>query len=327
MDANPNTGVLVIDSYDNAEDFLEVGGTSLASPMFAATIDLADGTSIGNGGTSLSTTSVQNTLYGTYNSVNYGSDFHDITTGNNGFAAGVGYDLATGIGSPKDNTLVPVLAAGSLPPATTPPVSTPVGNPIHIGLGATTTPIVTSIPTTQTTVAVPSLQDAMPSAAKANVTTTSMAAPSVSAVSVLTDSVSNSSVTSSPVNNVVTAEGSQGTVGMTTTEFASIGVDSSLGADADGSVPTVALSAADGSADAAVPAMLSGNVSDFVFADHAADSIFDRMADAPVAVASSTEDSHAADIALLAGAALAVYGYRSTFTRSEEKVRMLPVLA
>ena len=93
------------------------------------------------------------------------------------------------------------------------------------------------------------------------------------------------------------------------------------------SVPTVALSAADGSADAAVPAMLSGNVSDFVFADHAADSIFDRMADAPVAVASSTEDSHAADIALLAGAALAVYGYRSTFTRSEEKVRMLPVLA
>jgi hypothetical protein len=38
------------------------------------------------------------------------ADFHDITTGNNGFAAGTGYDLASGIGSPVANKLIPYLA-------------------------------------------------------------------------------------------------------------------------------------------------------------------------------------------------------------------------
>ena len=39
----------------------------------------------------------------------YAADFHDITTGNNGFAAGPGYNLVTGIGSPIANNLVPDL--------------------------------------------------------------------------------------------------------------------------------------------------------------------------------------------------------------------------
>jgi hypothetical protein len=30
--------------------------------------------------------------------------FHDITTGNNGHAAGAGYDFCTGIGTPKNGT-------------------------------------------------------------------------------------------------------------------------------------------------------------------------------------------------------------------------------
>ena len=158
MDANPNTGVLVIDSYDNATSFLGVGGTSLASPMWAGVIGLADGTAISGGGNSMSTTTVQNTLYGIYNSANYGNDFHDVTTGNNGFAAGVGYDLATGIGSPKANALVPVLAAGgAAPSSTTSPIYGSSGNggvTIH---GAATTPVVTSIPT-QSTIATPSLE-------------------------------------------------------------------------------------------------------------------------------------------------------------------------
>lgn len=42
------------------------------------------------------------------------SAFHDITTGNNGFAAGSGYDLVTGIGSPVSNALVPWLAGYSV---------------------------------------------------------------------------------------------------------------------------------------------------------------------------------------------------------------------
>jgi hypothetical protein len=38
------------------------------------------------------------------------SDFNDIITGNNGFAAGPGYDLVTGRGSPIANQLIPALA-------------------------------------------------------------------------------------------------------------------------------------------------------------------------------------------------------------------------
>ena len=78
------------------------------------------------------------------------------------------------------------------------------------------------------------------------------------------------------------------------------------------------------SIDAAMPAAFSGNVSDLVFADHAAQSIFDRMAEAP-AVVTSTDNSRTAQIAMLAGAAMAVYGLRNSFVRAEEKVRMLPV--
>src|SRR5262249_29504375 len=36
-------------------------------------------------------------------------DFHDIVTGNNGFAAGPGYDLVTGRGTPRADLLVPDL--------------------------------------------------------------------------------------------------------------------------------------------------------------------------------------------------------------------------
>ncbi len=46
------------------------------------------------------------------------SNFHDITTGNNGFAAAPGYDLVTGLGSPVANQLVPDLAALAVTSAT-----------------------------------------------------------------------------------------------------------------------------------------------------------------------------------------------------------------
>jgi hypothetical protein len=39
----------------------------------------------------------------------YASNYHDITMGSNGHAAGTGYDLATGLGSPQANNLIPWL--------------------------------------------------------------------------------------------------------------------------------------------------------------------------------------------------------------------------
>ena len=41
-------------------------------------------------------------------------DFHDITSGYNGYSAGPGYDLVTGLGSPRANLLIPGLAAYGL---------------------------------------------------------------------------------------------------------------------------------------------------------------------------------------------------------------------
>ena len=47
------------------------------------------------------------------------ADFHDITSGNNGFAAGVGYDLVTGIGTPIANNLIPALLSTDTAPVIT----------------------------------------------------------------------------------------------------------------------------------------------------------------------------------------------------------------
>ena len=44
-------------------------------------------------------------------SLSESGDFHDVATGNNGAAAGVGYDLVTGIGTPVANLLIPALAS------------------------------------------------------------------------------------------------------------------------------------------------------------------------------------------------------------------------
>jgi hypothetical protein len=108
-DADPNTGVAIYDTYDFgvADPWITVGGTSVASPTWAGLIAVADqGRGLG-GGSSLDGAS--QTLPRLY-SIPAGS-YHDITSGNNGFTAGPGYDLVTGRGSPLANTLVQELAS------------------------------------------------------------------------------------------------------------------------------------------------------------------------------------------------------------------------
>jgi hypothetical protein len=104
MDADPQTGVIVIDSYYGSN--LTVGGTSLATPMWGALIAIADQGLALRGQPSLDGPS--QTLPMLYDLPS--SDFHDITTGDNGFPAIPGYDLASGLGSPIANLLVPALA-------------------------------------------------------------------------------------------------------------------------------------------------------------------------------------------------------------------------
>jgi len=85
----------------------EYGGTSFATPMWAAYLALANQQSVANSGKTLGF--INPTLYTTGLGSSYTSNFHDITSGSNGYSATVGYDLATGWGSPNGATLINTL--------------------------------------------------------------------------------------------------------------------------------------------------------------------------------------------------------------------------
>ena len=110
FDASPSTGVAVYNTYSRS-GWTRVGGNSFASPAWASLIALADQARIANGLPALTSNEVNAKLYADYQSSNYLNDFHDITTGNNGYPAGPGYDLNTGIGTPKVPNVVRTLAA------------------------------------------------------------------------------------------------------------------------------------------------------------------------------------------------------------------------
>ena len=111
FDADPATGVAICDSYQaghptGSGPWLEIGGTSVASPCWAGLIAVGDQLRASVGLTPMDGRS--QTLPLLYSMP--AADFYDITTGNNGNAAGVGYDMVTGIGSPVANNLVPDFA-------------------------------------------------------------------------------------------------------------------------------------------------------------------------------------------------------------------------
>ena len=114
LDADPYTGVYVYDSFNAGSGsgwFTYYGGTSLASPLFAGLVADADEIRSNAGHGTLDGPS--QTLPALYS---LPSDFNQITSGNisptgdSNYSAGPGYNLATGLGSPIANLLVPDLA-------------------------------------------------------------------------------------------------------------------------------------------------------------------------------------------------------------------------
>ncbi len=104
--ADPNTGVAVYDSYaTGGSPWLQVGGTSVSAPVFAGLIaTVNEGRAIIGYG---SLDGVTQTLPAIYDLPNY---FHDITTGGPPvYPATVGYDPATGFGTPIATLFVPGL--------------------------------------------------------------------------------------------------------------------------------------------------------------------------------------------------------------------------
>ena len=82
-----------------------VGGTSAAAPLWTGFIALANQQAATNSKPRVGF--LNPLLYAIGNSGNYASDFHDITSGNDGgYSAVTGYDLTTGWGSPAGQHLI-----------------------------------------------------------------------------------------------------------------------------------------------------------------------------------------------------------------------------
>ncbi len=143
FDADPYTGVAVYDSYndtDGSGPWVQIGGTSLASPSWAGLIAVV------NQGRVLAGAS---TLDGPTETLPYlyampSTDFNDIVTGSNGgYNAGPGYDEATGLGSPKANLLINDLAnygtASKFVITANPPTRVIQGDPFAVAVAAENT--------------------------------------------------------------------------------------------------------------------------------------------------------------------------------------------
>ena len=113
--ADPASGVWIADPYNlpGSNPWQTVGGTSLASPAWASLIALANQGRVEAGegtlGSSADPTATQEAIYNLPQ-----SDFNSITTGFNGFNAGAGYNLVTGLGTPIVNQLIPDLIANTV---------------------------------------------------------------------------------------------------------------------------------------------------------------------------------------------------------------------
>ena len=90
------------------------GGTSFAAPLWAGYLALVNQQAVANGNPRLGF--INPALYTIGLGSSYTTDFHDITSGSNGYSATTGYDLATGWGSPNGSALLNALAGSSSSP-------------------------------------------------------------------------------------------------------------------------------------------------------------------------------------------------------------------
>ncbi len=118
FDADPDTGIAVCDSLSTPPGLPwgEYGGTSIGSPMWAGLIAITDEARAAKGEPSLDgPTQLLPALY----QIDQADPraFHDITQGNNGYSAGPGYDVVTGLGTPNAQYLIPDLVKFDSRPA------------------------------------------------------------------------------------------------------------------------------------------------------------------------------------------------------------------
>lgn len=114
-DADPQSGFPIYNQFNGTttpgnSNWLQLGGTSAGAPQWAGLLALANEARAASGLGTLTTDQTLSMLYALYNTPYYSMAFNDITTGSNGYDAVVGYDVVTGLGTPKADFLVPYLA-------------------------------------------------------------------------------------------------------------------------------------------------------------------------------------------------------------------------
>jgi Bacterial Ig-like domain (group 3)/MBG domain (YGX type)/NHL repeat len=109
--ADPATGVWIADPYnlDPNNPFEIVGGTSVSAPAWAGLFALVNQGSAAAGGSALNSSSPTETQQALYSLPQ--NDYNAITSGSNGYTAGAGYNLVTGLGTPVANLLVSDMVA------------------------------------------------------------------------------------------------------------------------------------------------------------------------------------------------------------------------
>jgi len=117
----------------------DYGGTSFAAPMWAGYLALTNQQEFANTGKTLGF--INPALYTIGLSSSYDTDFHDITSGSNGYSATVGYDLATGWGSPNGTNLLNALTGSSSSPSFSLSASP---SPISVDRGSSGTSTITA---------------------------------------------------------------------------------------------------------------------------------------------------------------------------------------
>ena len=107
--ADPATGAWIADPYNlgPSNPFEIVGGTSLSAPAWAGLVALVNQGRAAVGESTLNSTSPTDTQQALYMLPQ--SDYNAITSGDNGYTAGAGYNLVTGLGTPIANLMVPDL--------------------------------------------------------------------------------------------------------------------------------------------------------------------------------------------------------------------------
>lgn len=131
-DADPQTGIAFF--YNGS--WGGVGGTSAGAPLFAALAALANASNT-CGGSPIGF--INPPLYGSAAHI-YSSAFNDVTAGNNNifgqglYTAGPGYDMASGLGSPKGDQLAANLCAPQVAPGNPGPQTSAVGAGVSVSV-------------------------------------------------------------------------------------------------------------------------------------------------------------------------------------------------